>query len=158
IWVVRIMFGDEMIGMMSMEREVDSLALWCRLIVVSPVHRGVKLSVHGMAGAGGIARSMGAAVIYGMATLHNPSNPQALEHAGYRLLAFFPGYDRAEVAPGVVKRVYLAVYAKLLVAEDQVQWPDTKNMTPVAKALYELLFSDALSAGGRPSARSSGPA
>lgn len=52
------------------------------------------------------------------------------------------GFDRVEVAPGIVKRVYQAVYAKLLVAEDEVQWPDPKNMTPRAHALFELLFAD----------------
>jgi hypothetical protein len=30
----------------------------------------------------------------------------------------------------------------LLVPEDEVHWPDPKNMTPKAKALFELLFSN----------------
>ena len=59
-----------------------------------------------------------------------------------RLLGFFPGYDRELVAPGVVKRVYQAVYAKLLAPEDKVLRPDPKNMTPRTKRLYELLFPD----------------
>ena len=63
------------------------------------------------------------------------------ERAGYRLLGFFPGYDRVEVTPGVVKRVYQAAYAKLLAPEDEIHWPDPKNMTPRAQALYALLFS-----------------
>ena len=59
-----------------------------------------------------------------------------------RLLGFFPGYDRELVAPGVVKRVYQAVYAKLLAPEDKVLRPDPTNMTPRTKELYELLFPD----------------
>ena len=35
-----------------------------------------------------------------------------------------------------------AVYAKLLVPEDEVLRPDPKNLTPKARALFELLFSD----------------
>ena len=85
---------------------------------------------------------MGAAFMYALATLQHPYAQRALERAGYRLLGFFPGYDRVEVSPGVVKRVYQAVYAKLLVAEDEVHWPDMKNMTPRAHALFELLFAD----------------
>ena len=50
--------------------------------------------------------------------------------------------DRELVAPGVVKRVYQAVYAKLLAPENKVLRPDPKNMTPTAKRLYELLFPD----------------
>ena len=52
-----------------------------------------------------------------------------------------PGYDR-ELVDGVVKRVYQAVYAKLLVPEDRVLRPEPKNLTPGAKAQFELLFSD----------------
>ena len=44
--------------------------------------------------------------------------------------------------PGVVKRVYQAVYAKLLAPEDKVLRPDPKNLTPRSRALFELLFSD----------------
>jgi RimJ/RimL family protein N-acetyltransferase len=147
IWVVRIMFGEELAGVWSFEREVDSLAIYGRILVVAPVHRGTRLSVHLLQGTESIGRAMGAAFIYALASLQNPYVQQALERAGFRLLGFFPGYDRAEVAPGVVKRVYQSVYAKLLVPEDQVHWPDPKNMTPRARALYELLFSQPDKAG-----------
>ena len=43
----------------------------------------------------------------------------------------------------MVKRVYQAVYAKLLVPADEVLLPDPKNMTPKTSALFELLFGDA---------------
>jgi RimJ/RimL family protein N-acetyltransferase len=142
IWAVRILFNEEMVGVWSFEREVDSLAIYGRLLVLAPAHRGAGLSVHTMVGAENVGRAMGAAFIYGLATLQHTYAQRALERAGYRLLGFFPGYDRAEVAPGVVKRVYQSVYAKLLVPEDEVHWPDPKNMTPRARALYELLFSD----------------
>jgi RimJ/RimL family protein N-acetyltransferase len=142
IWAVRIMFKEEMVGVWSFEREVDSLAIYGRLLVLAPAHRGAGLSVHTLVGAENVGRAMGAAFIYGLATLQHTYAQRALERAGYRLLGFFPGYDRAEVAPGVVKRVYQSVYAKLLVPEDEVHWPDPKNMTPRARALYELLFSD----------------
>lgn len=93
------------------------------------------------AGMEDVAREMGAAFMYAMVTLKHPYMAQALEHAGYRLLGFWPGFDR-ELVDGVVKRVYQAVYAKLLVSEDKVLRPDPKNLTPGARALFELLFSD----------------
>lgn len=142
VWVARIMFGDEMVGVWSFEREIDSLAIYGRILVVAPTHRGAGLSIHTLAGAENVGRAMGAAFIYGLATLQHTYAQRALERAGYRLLGFFPGYNREEVAPGVVKRVYQAAYAKLLVPEDEVHWPDPENMTPTAKALYGLLFSD----------------
>jgi len=142
VWVARIMFGDEMVGVWSFEREIDSLAIYGRILVVAPTHRGAGLSIHTLAGAENVGRAMGAAFIYGLATLQHTYAQRALERDGYRLLGFFPGYNREEVAPGVVKRVYESAYAKLLVPEQEVQWPDPKNMTPTARALYELLFSD----------------
>ena len=142
ILVVPIAFNGEVIGMWSFEREVDSLAIYGRLIVLAPEHRGTGLSVLAMQGTEHIGRNMGAAFMYALATLQHPYAQRALERAGYRLLGFFPGYDRVEVSPGIVKRVYQAVYAKLLVAEDDVHWPDAKNMSPRARALFELLFAD----------------
>ena len=144
VLVVLIMFNDELVGVWSVEREIDSLAIYGRLLIVAPEHRGAKLSVHTMGGTENVGRTMGAAFMYALATLKTPHMQRALESAGYRLLGFFPGYDREEVAPGVVKRVYQAVYAKLLVPEDQVHRPDPKNLTPRARALFELLFADAM--------------
>lgn len=134
--------GDDLVGLWAGEREVDSLALWGRLVVIAPEHGGIGITrriIEGMEEAG---RRMGAAFIYAMVTLKHRYMQQGLEHGGYRLLGFFPGYDRELVAPGVVKRVYQAVYAKLLAPEDKVLRPDPKNMTPAARALYELLFPD----------------
>ena len=142
ILVVPIPFNGGMIGMWSFEREVDSLAIYGRLIALAPKHRGAGLSVIAIQGTEHLGRNMGAAFMYALATLQHPYAQRALESAGYRLLGFFPGYDRVEVSPGIVKRVYQAVYAKLLVAEDEVHWPDPKNMSPRARALFEMLFAD----------------
>ena len=142
ILVVPIAFNGNTIGMWSFEREIDSLAIYGRLIVLAPEHRGAGLAVIAMQGTEQLGRAMGAAFMYALATLQHPYAQRALERAGYRLLGFFPGYDRVEVAPGIVKRVYQAVYAKLLVAEDEVHWPEPKNMSPRARALFELLFAD----------------
>lgn len=142
VLAVPILFGDEMAGFWSFEREVDSLAIWGRLIVVAPEHRGAKVSLHSLSGGEGLGRVMGAAFVYAFAPLSTPYVQQTLERAGYRVLGFFPGRDREEVAPGVVKRVYQAVYAKLLVPEEQVHWPDPGKMTPRAREMYGLLFPE----------------
>ena len=62
-----------------------------------------------------------------------------LEQAGYRLLGIVPGYDR-EIVSGVEKRVYEALYAKVLVPESDLVRPALKNLTPQTKALFDLLF------------------
>ena len=142
VQVFTIWCGDELVGVWSPEREVDSLALYAHVGAIAPHHARSGLMRQVTAGMEDVARTMGAAFMYALVTLKHPYMAQALEHAGYRLLGFFPGYDRELVAPGVVKRVYQAVYAKLLAPEDKVLRPDPKNLTPGAKALFELLFSD----------------
>jgi hypothetical protein len=87
-----------------------------------------------------LARAMGAGFIYSLATLKIPNMQLALEHAGYQLLGFAPGYDREMVAPGVVKRVYEAFYAKVLVSAEDLLRPDPRNLSPRAKALFDVLF------------------
>jgi GNAT superfamily N-acetyltransferase len=140
--VFRILHREETIGFWSFEREVDSLAIWGRLLVLAPEYRGKGLAISVLAGSEALGREMGAAFVYAFAPLSTPHVQQGLERAGFRVLGFFPGRDREEVAPGVVKRVYQAVYAKLLVAEDQVHWPDLAKMTPRAREMYGLLFPE----------------
>jgi len=69
-----------------------------------------------------------------------PNMQLALERAGYQLLGFARGYDREMVAPGVVKRVYEAFHAKVLVSDDDLLRPGPKNLSPKAKALIDVLF------------------
>jgi hypothetical protein len=85
---------------------------------------------------------MGAGFVYGLATLKVPHMQLALGHAGYQLLGFAPGYDRELVAPGVVKRVYEAFYAKVLVSDEDLLRPDPGNLSPKAWALFDVLFPD----------------
>jgi hypothetical protein len=128
--------------MWSVEREVEALAIYARLIVVAPAHRGARVSGMLTVAYENVGRAMGAEFLYAMVALNIIQQQRALESAGFRLLGFMPGYDRQLVSPGVVKRVYLAVYAKLLVPEEKVQRPDPKNLTPRAKRVFELLFSN----------------
>jgi hypothetical protein len=142
IYVYSIWFDNELVGMWSVEREVEALAIYARLIVVAPAHRGARVSGMLTVAYENVGRAMGAEFLYAMVALNIIQQQRALESAGFRLLGFMPGYDRQLVSPGVVKRVYLAVYAKLLVPEEKVQRPDPKNLTPRAKRVFELLFSN----------------
>ena len=140
ILAVPISYNGELVGLWSVEREIDSLAIYGRLLVLAPAHRGSKLSVQILTDAERVGLAMGAQFQYALATLSIPHVQRTLESAGYQLLGFFPGYDREEVSPGVVKRVYHAVYGRLLVPKSEVHWPEAKNMSPNARALFALLF------------------
>ena len=140
--VVLIKRDDELAAMGSWEREQDALTIYARFGAVAPEHRGAKLAVRAMQFGENLARAMGAGFIYGLATLKIPHMQLALERAGYQLLGFAPGYDREMVAPGIVKRVYEAFYAKVLVPDEELLRPDPRNLSPKARALFEHLFPD----------------
>ena len=140
ILVGLFMCGDELAGMWSWEQEPDALSLYGRLIIVAPAHRDAKLASKVMPLAELAGRAMGAEFFFGLATLKIPHMQHALETAGWQLIGFTSGYDREEVAPGVIKRVFEGVYSKVLVPEGELLRPDPNNMTPTARALFEVLF------------------
>ena len=136
-------YGDELAGMWSWEQEPDAPTLYARLIIISPEHRSAKLASKVMPIGELAGRAMGAEFFFGLATLKIPYMQHALETAGWQLIGFTSGYDREQVAPGVVKRVFESVYTKVLVLEDEVLRPDPRNLTPKARALFDVLFPEA---------------
>lgn len=132
--------ADELVGMWSWERIPDTLSMYGRLIVIAPTHRSAKLASKVMPLAELAGRAMGAEFLFGLATLKIPHMQHALESAGFQLIGFTSGYDCEEVAPGDVKRVFEGVYCKVLVPEDQLVRPDPNNLTPRARALFDVLF------------------
>ena len=138
--IVLVWKEEELVGFVSWDRERAQQSLYGRFGVISPAHRGAKLSTCMMQLGETIARAMGAGFIYTLATLKVASMQLALERAGYQLLGIAPGYDRELVAPGVVKRVYEAWYAKVLVPDSELLRPDPTKMTPKTRDLFQLLF------------------
>lgn len=146
-FAVLLRHQGSVVGLWSWDREAEALAIYGRLLVIDPAHRGAGLAGALMRGSEALARHCGAEFMYVMATLKGPQMAQALEHAGYRLLGFVPGYDR-EVAPdGRVLRVFEAVYARVLVADDALLWPEPGHLTPRARRLFERMFEPARLAG-----------
>ena len=140
VLVVLIKKGRELAGLFSCDRDRNTLALYARLGVIAPGHRGMGLSRAFPVLAEAIGRAIGMGMIYGMATLKVPHVQRAFETLGWQLIGITPGYDREMVAPGVVKRVYEAIYAKVLVAETGLLRPCARNLTEKTRAFFRLLF------------------
>ena len=132
--------ADELVGMWSWERIPDTRSMYGRLIVIAPEHRSAKLASQVMPLAVTAGRAMGAEFLFGLATLKIPHMQNALEKAGFQLIGFTSGYDCEEVAPGDIRRVFEGVYCKVLVPEDELMRPDPANLTPRARALFDVLF------------------
>jgi len=140
VLVVLIRKEAELAGLFSCERDLNTLSLYAKLGVVAPGHRGMGLSNAILLLAESIGRDAGMEMIYGMATLKIPHVQRAFETLGWQLIGITPGYDREMVAPGVVKRVYEAVYAKVLVAENGLLRPRARNLTQRTRAFFRMLF------------------
>ncbi|MBS0508112.1 MAG: hypothetical protein JSR53_12085 [Proteobacteria bacterium] len=140
ILVALFRHGDEMVGMWSWEQEPDALMLYARLIIIAPQYRSAKLASTVIPIAELAGRAMGAEFFFALATLKIPHMQHALEAAGWQLIGFTSGYDREQVAPGVIKRVFEGVYCKVLAPGEELMRPDPRNLTPRAQALFDILF------------------
>jgi len=140
--VVLIRRDLELAAIVCCERNRDALTLYGSLIVVAPAHRGAQLGGTGALLMEAQARHMGAGLVYGMATLKFPYMQRALEVAGWQLIGITPGYDRELIAPGIVKRVYEALYAKVLVTDASLLRPETENLTARTRAFFDFLFPE----------------
>jgi N-acetylglutamate synthase-like GNAT family acetyltransferase len=138
VWIFRHL--GKVVGMWSGERIRESLSIYGRLIVIAPEHRHSKLAGCVFNSSKARALAQGAEYLFGSATLKHPYTQLAFEHAGFQLVGIAPGADREVTSDGVVKRVYEAVYAMTLVPEDGHVIPESRNLSPRTKALFDLLF------------------
>jgi hypothetical protein len=140
--VLSLKQDDELVGMFASEIDDDTESVYAALGVAAPAHRGSNLAHAGITftEALGIEAAMGFA--FGMATLKSPFAQRSFERAGWNLIGIAPGYDRELIEPGVVKRVYEAVYAKVLAADANILQPDRRNLTPRTQSFFDLVFAN----------------
>ncbi len=132
---------QEPAAMLSMQRSEDTGSLYGRIGAIAPQHRGEKLAYIAPALLEEMGRAIGIEVLYGLAEFTIPNMQIVLERAGFQVVGIFPASDRLMVAPGVIKRVYEAIYVKVLAADADVLRPQPESMTPQTKALYDFLFA-----------------
>lgn len=77
---------------------------------------------------------------YYFATLKTRHQQVIAERRGFQLVGIVPGYDRDVITDGVVKRVYEALYAKLLVPSDELYIPPPESFTKRTRAVWSTLF------------------
>jgi GNAT superfamily N-acetyltransferase len=139
-FVMLFMHGQELAGMHSTERDVDSEVLYGRIGAIAPAHRGQGLATGFLAMMEAMGRTMRAGMVYGLATLKYPQMQRGFERRGWILVGIMPGFDRELVEPGVVRRVYESVYVKLLIPESELLRPRADDLTTAGRTLFELLY------------------
>ena len=137
--ITLLKWQGEIAAIFSVERDVDSRVIYGRIGAIAPEHRGAHLSRALLALEEAIGRSMSMGMVYGLATLKYPYFQRTFERMGWQLIGIMPGFDQELVAQGKIRRVYEAIYVKVLEPATLLP-PDKANMTEAVRGLYELLF------------------
>jgi hypothetical protein len=87
-----------------------------------------------------IGRAIGAELVYYFATLKSAHQQVLAERFRYKLVGIVPAMDRSVTGPGEIKRVYEAIYAKVLVDEGQIAAPPADALTVRTRAVWDVLF------------------
>jgi hypothetical protein len=132
--------SENLAGMFACEFDDATQSVYAALGVAAPDHRGAKLAQAGISFTEQLGRAAAMGFAFGFATLKSPYAQQAFERAGWQLVGIAPGYDHEMVEPGIVKRVYEAMYAKVLVPHAGLQHPLRHNMTPRTLAFFDRVF------------------
>lgn len=138
--VIVLKYETALAGLFTCRRDWRTMSIHAALGVTAPQYRGANLVRSGLALTEASGRYMGMGFAYGMATLKHPFSQRGIERAGWQLIGITPGFDRDEVRPGVVKRVFEAVYARVLAPRASLLCPDPKQMTERTRRLFERLF------------------
>lgn len=139
-------------GLLAVERDPDSQVLYGRVGTVGPAHRGAGLSRCFPALMEAMGRSMGLGMVYSLATLKVPHMQRGFERAGWQLAGVMPGFDREVAECGRVRRVFEAIYVKVLADASELLRPPDDGMTPATRALFRQLQAPGADAarGSRP--------
>jgi hypothetical protein len=127
------------VALITFEKD-SSRTLTCRIGVIAPSHRGVALATLGPSLLENMGRAMGAELVFYFATLRSPHQQVLAERFRYTLVGIIPAVDRNFVGGGEVKRVYEAVYAKVLVGDAEVALPPSDALTARTRAVWDVLF------------------
>jgi hypothetical protein len=134
--------AEAVIAVITYERDVLGRSITSRLGVLAPEHRHLALALLGPMLLEQFGRAMGAELAHYFATLKSRHQQVIAERRGFQLVGIMPGNDRVMVEAGEVKRVYEALYAKLLVEPAAIHVPARDALTAQTRALWTSLFGE----------------
>ena len=128
------------VGVLTLERDVPSLTVSCRVGAIAPDHRGPALALLGPQLLERVGRRMGAALVLYYATLQTPHQQLLAERCRFVLVGIVPACDQNYASGHAVKRVYEAIYAKVLCDDASVALPPEGALTLKTRAVWRALF------------------
>ncbi|NBD11684.1 hypothetical protein FOF48_29340 [Corallococcus sp. Z5C101001] len=130
----------DIIGLLTLEKNARGLQISAPMGVVEPSRRGMGIGQFGVSLLEVVGRSIGAEVALYYSTLKVAQAQLNAERRGFKLVGIVPAFDMDAIAPGTVKRVYEAIYAKVLVSPERIHVPDWDALVPSTRALFTHLF------------------
>jgi hypothetical protein len=128
------------VGFVSFQKNSESRVLTSPMGAISPDHRKSGASVMGWGLIEVLGRAMGAELLVAYVTLKFPHQQILAEKYGFKIVGIIPGNDRDMIRPGEVRRVYEAIFVKLLCESSLLSVPEMKAMTPKTQDLWNYLF------------------
>ncbi|WP_233577161.1 hypothetical protein [Citreicoccus inhibens] len=138
--VCRARESNDIIGLLTLEKNVRGLQISAPMGAVEPTYRGLGIGQLGVPVLEVVGRSIGAEVALYYSTLKVARTQRNAERHGFKLVGLVPAFDVDAIGPGTVKRVYEALYAKVLVGPEKVHLPDWNVLIPSTRALFTHLF------------------
>lgn len=128
------------VAMMSFQREPHAGTLHGRLGVLDPDARVGILGALGFPAFVKLGELVGAELLLVWVTLATRTQQFMARRNGFRLCGIVPGFDRDAHGEGS-RRVFEALYARLLVDDDEVVLPADDALLPETRALLEQILS-----------------
>jgi hypothetical protein len=134
--------SGEMVGFMSLEKNVRARQIWSPMGAVEPTKRGAGIGQFGAVILEHVGRAIGAEVAFYQVTLKTNRQQKNAQRHGFKLCGILPAIDRDEISPGLVRRVYEGVYVKVLAPPSEVELPLWANLEEPARKLWRAVFGE----------------
>jgi hypothetical protein len=141
-FVCRSTDSGEIIGFMSLEKNVRARQIWSPIGAVEPTKRGAGIGQFGAVILEHVGRAIGAEVAFYQVTLKTNRQQRNAERHGFRLCGILPAIDRDAISPGVVRRVYEGIYVKVLASTNEVHSPRWADLEEPARRLWRAVFGE----------------
>jgi hypothetical protein len=132
----------DIVALLTIQSDPAARTVHSPMGAVAPDHRHVGLAQLGPGILEAVGRAIGAELAYYFTTLKTRHQQIIAERLGYRLVGIVPAFDRDMVAPECEKRVYEALYAKVLVPNEKILVPSKECLTENTQRLMRLLFPE----------------
>jgi hypothetical protein len=136
--------SEGVVALITFEKSLLARSIGCRLGVLAPEHRRTQLALLGPMLLEELGRAIGAELAQYYATLRSRHQQVIAERRGFQLVGIVPGRDRAMISEGQIKRVYEALYAKVLVSDDHMHLPERAALTARTRAVWAALFGESV--------------